>query len=142
MLRSLALAPRGSRFEAAYFVALADERRVGSLLLSTAARDPPCRAPASKVIDRWRPSEERGGGDDQPCRVAAGSLGARDRRNRCVSLIADPVGDPIVVGRLERTMSSRGGLRLSRARVRRCSTVRKCDDTQSAAGGDRCADRR
>jgi len=87
-------------------------------------------------------SHEQGGGDDRLFRAAAGSLGARDRRSRCVSMIADPVGDPIVVLRLERTTSWRGGLRLSGTRMRRCSTVGKCDDTQSAAGGDRCADRR
>ena len=66
---------------------------------------------------------------------------ARSRRNRCVSVLPDPGGDLIVVALLEYGASGRGGVRLAGAQVRHSGTVGKCDDTQSAAGGDRCADR-
>ena len=66
---------------------------------------------------------------------------ARNRRNRFVSVIPDWGRDPIVVAQLARRTSWRGGLRLADAQVRRCNTVGKCVDTQSAAGGDRRADR-
>ncbi len=46
-----------------------------------------------------------------------------------------------MVAQLDRSTSWRGGVRLAGAQVRRCSAVGKCDDTQSAAGGDRRADR-
>ena len=46
-----------------------------------------------------------------------------------------------MVAQLEHSASGRGSVRLAGAQVRHSSTVGKCDDTQSAAGGDRRADR-
>ena len=62
------------------------------------------------------------------------------RRHRWVSAIPDPGGDLVVVAQLERGASGRGS-ELAGAQLRLCSTVGKCDDTQAAARGDRCADR-
>ena len=50
--------------------------------------------PGQQVTHRGRPSEERRGRADRPCHAAAGSLGASNRRNRCVSLIPDPLQGP------------------------------------------------
>jgi hypothetical protein len=85
--------------------------------------------------------EPRDGRADRSCHAAAGSLGARNRRgNRIISVIPDPGGGPIVVTQLDRSRSW-GDVRRASAKVRHCSTVGKCDDTQSAAAGDRHADR-
>ena len=72
--------------------------------------------------------------------AAADSIGARNGRNRCLSLIPGSGGNPIIIARLDRSTTWRAGVRLVAAQVLHCSTLRKCDDTQSAARGDRLAD--
>ena len=64
-----------------------------------------------------------------------------DRRNRWVSVIPDRGSGLIVVAQLDRSRSWRGRVRLVDDKVRRYSAVVNCDDTQSAAGRDRRADR-
>ncbi|HEY6688662.1 MAG TPA: histidine phosphatase family protein, partial [Propionibacteriaceae bacterium] len=83
-----------------------------------AANDEPCRvrrdtdptkkrspsSPASRsLIGGAHPRTDTAA--DPPSHAAAGSLGARNRRNRCVSVIPDPGGDPIEVAQLDRSTS-------------------------------------
>jgi hypothetical protein len=133
---------------------LGSAQSIASSVNLLAANGEPCRVDATQTTMKRSSSRDgqqvteggacpmsEGGGNDRPRHAAAGSLSTRDRRNRCVSLIADPGGDPLVVAQLDRSTSWCGGVRLGGVQVRHDSTLGKRVDTQSAAAGDRPADR-
>ena len=105
--------------------------RSGAILRGGALSDP------GRVIKRdarlWSDAAAQTG----LSRGYTGSLGARNRRNRCITVIFHPGGDPIVVAQLDRITRWSGSVRRAGAWVRYCSTVGKCDDTKSAADGNR-----